>query len=60
MIYYNQKYLKGLDIFKGDRVYLLYRDFKINRSNNKLNYIKLGPFLVKEYKGDVNYKLYLL
>ena len=49
-----------MNIFKGDRIYLLYRNFKTNRFSNKLNYIKLSPFLVKKYKGDINYILDLL
>ena len=57
MIYYNQKCLKGLDISKGDKVYLLRRDFKINRPSDKLDYIKLSPFLIRERRGDMNYLL---
>ena len=57
MIYYNRKHLEGLDISEGDRVYLLRRNFRTNRPSNKLNYIKLGPFLVKEHRGDINYLL---
>ena len=52
--------MKGPNIFKRDRVYFLYRNFKINRLSNKLNYIKLNLFLIKEYKGDINYILNLL
>ena len=52
--------MKGLDIFKENKVYLLYRNFKINRLNNKLDYIKFNLFLVKKYKGDINYILNLL
>ena len=50
----------GLSIFKGDRVYLLYRDFKTNRLSNKFNYTKFSLFLVKEHRGDINYILDLL
>ena len=52
--------MKGPNIFKRDKVYLLYKNFKINKLNNKLNYTKLNLFLVKEYKGDINYILNLL
>ena len=60
MIYYNRKRLKGLDISKGDRVYLLYRNFKTNKPSNKLDFTKLSLFLIKEYRGDINYILNLL
>ena len=56
-IYYNRKRLRGPDISEGDRVYLLRRNFKTNRPSDKLDYTKLGPFLVKERRGDVNYVL---
>ena len=56
-IYYNRKRLGGPIISEGDRVYLLRRNFKTNRPSDKLDYTKLGPFLVKERKGDVNYLL---
>ena len=56
-IYHNRKRSKGPNISEGDRVYLLRRNFKTNRPSDKLDYTKLGPFLVKERKGDVNYVL---
>ena len=56
-IYHNRKRSKGPNISEGDKVYLLRRNFKTNRPSDKLDYTKLGPFLVKERKGDVNYVL---
>ena len=56
-IYYNRKRLEGPAISEGDKAYLLRRNFKTNRPSDKLDYTKLGPFLVKERRGDVNYVL---
>ncbi len=49
--------MEGLNIFEGDRVYLLRRNFNTNRPSDKLDFTKLGLFLVKECRGDVNYPL---
>ena len=40
-------------------VYLLRRNIKTKRSSDKLDYIKLGPFRIKDKKGSVIYKLEL-
>ena len=42
---------------EGDKTYLLRRNIKIMRPNNKLDHIKLGSFKIKKIKGDVNYEL---
>ena len=43
-----------------DKIYFFYKNFKINKFNNKLNYIKFNLFLIKEYKENINYILKLL
>ena len=55
--YYNLKVSKGLDLKKGDKVWLLYKNFSSRQLNKKLNYIKLGLFIVKGKVTKVNYKL---
>ncbi len=50
----------GPQLKKGDKVYLLIKNLKGIRLSRKLDYIKVGPFLVIRNKGPVNYKLQLL
>ena len=45
---------------KGDKVYLLRKNIKTKRPNNKLDFKKLGPFKILEKIRDVNFKLRLL
>jgi len=45
---------------KGDKVYLHIKNLKSKRLNRKLDYVKVGPFLIKQPKGPVNYELQLL
>ena len=42
--YYNAKRSKGLDLKEGDKVQLLYKNFKSRQLSKKLDYIRLGPF----------------
>jgi hypothetical protein len=42
---------------KGDKVYLLTKNLKTRRKTKKLDHIKVGPFLIKQVKGPVNYEL---
>ena len=44
---------------KGDKVYLLIKNLRSKRLSKKLDYIKVGLFLIKEVKGVINYKLNL-
>ena len=41
-------------------MYLLTKNLKIRRGTKKLDYVKVGPFLVDEVRGKLNYKLKLL
>ena len=45
--YYNTKRYKGPDLKEGDKVWLLYKNFKSWQPSKKLDYIRLGPFKVK-------------
>ena len=42
---------------KGDKVYLLIKNIRSKRLSKKLDHVKVRPFLVKQQKGLVNYKL---
>src|ERR1700729_3755973 len=55
--YYNRKVSKGLNLKGGDKVWLLHKNFLSRQLSKKLNYIKLGPFIVKKKIIKVNYKL---
>ncbi len=55
----NKKRKLGPQLKKGDKVYLLIKNLKGIRLSRKLDYIKVGPFLVIKNKGPVNYKLQL-
>ena len=43
-----------------DYVYLLIKNIRITRLSRKLDYVKVGLFLIKKARGPVNYKLALL
>jgi hypothetical protein len=58
--YANCKRIKGLTLKKGDKVYLLWRNIKLNKLTKKLDAVKLGPFKILRQKGPVNYELELL
>ena len=58
--YYNQKVSKGLDLKKGNKVYLLTKNFKSKQLSKKLNYIKIGLFKIINKVIKVLYRLDLL
>ena len=58
--YYNLKVSKGLDLKEENKVWLLYKNILSRQLSKKLNYIKLGLFIVKKKVTEVNYKLDLL
>jgi hypothetical protein len=49
----------GPQLKKGDKVYLLTKNLKSRRNNKKLDHVKVGPFLIAEQRGPVNYRLEL-
>jgi len=55
--YYNLKKFKGLDLKGGDKVWLLYRNFKSRRLSKKLDYIKIGLFKIVVKILEVIYRL---
>ena len=57
--YTNRKCLEGPWLKKGDKVYFLQQNIKTTRPNNKLDYKKLGLFVVEQVIRPVNYKLRL-
>jgi len=58
--YYNLKKSKGLDLKEGDKVWLLYKNFKLRQPSKKLDYIKIGLFKITKKISEVMYKLNLL
>jgi len=58
--YYNAKRSKGLDLKEGDKVWLLYKNFKSRRLSKKLDYVRLGPFKIIKRILLVMFKLNLL
>jgi len=58
--YYNLKKSKGLDLKEGDKVWLLYKNFKLRWLSKKLDHIKIGPFKIVGKISEVIYKLDLL
>ena len=55
--YYNKKRSKGLDLKEGNKVWLLYKNFKSRRLSKKLDYIKLGLFKIAAKILEVIYRL---
>ena len=55
----NKRRKLGPQLKKGDKIYLLIKNLRSKRLSKKLDYIKVGPFLIKEVKGVINYKLNL-
>jgi len=58
--YYNLKKFKGLDLKKGDKVWLLYKNFKLRQLSKKLDYVKIRLFKIIEKISEVMYRLDLL
>jgi len=58
--YYNLKKSKGLDLKEGDKVWLLYKNFKLRQLSKKLDHIKIGLFKIIVKILEVIYKLNLL
>jgi len=58
--YYNLKKSKGLDLKEGDKVWLLYKNFKLKWLSKKLDHIKIGLFKIAVKILEVIYRLDLL
>ena len=58
--YVNQKRKMAPQLKEGDKVYLLTKNLRTKRKKHKkLDHVKVGPFLISEQRGPVNYKLKL-
>ena len=55
----NKKRKSGPLLREGDKVYLLTKNLKTRRKTKKLDNVKVGPFLVEQKIGPVNYRLRL-
>ena len=55
--YYNKKRFKGLDLKEGNKVWLLYKNFKSRWLSKKLDYIKLGLFKIIAKILEIMYRL---
>ncbi len=51
--------MKGLSFEKRGKIYLLYKNIIIKRSNDKLDFKKFGPFIITYKNLKFNYKLSL-
>jgi len=58
--YYNLKKSEGLDLREGDKVWLLYKNFKLRWLSKKLDYVKIGLFKIAVKFLEVIYRLDLL
>jgi len=58
--YYNLKKFEGLDLKEGDKVWLLYKNFKLRQLSKKLDYVKIGLFKIIAKISEVIYRLNLL
>ncbi len=54
--YQNKKQKTISQLKKRDKIYLFTKNLRTRKSSKKLNYIKIGLFLVKKTKRSVNYK----
>jgi len=57
--YNNQKRKKAPQLERGDKAYLLTKNLRTTRPSKGLDHVKVGPFLVLERLGPVNYRLQL-
>lgn len=56
---HNAKRKMAPQLKRGDKVYLLTKNLRTRRTTKKLDQVKVGPFLIDEPKGPVNYRLKL-
>jgi hypothetical protein len=58
-MYYNKSKFEKSRFREEDLIYLLRKNIKTTKPNNKLNYKKFGPFKVKRNIKNISYELYL-
>ena len=59
-VYYDNRHIEAPDFKKGEKVFLLRQNIKTKRLNQKLDHIRLGPFIIEKRLRLVNYRLQLL
>ena len=57
--YYNIRRMKGPSLKKRDKAYFLRKNITTKRPNDKLDFKKLGPFVINRKISENNYKLSL-
>jgi hypothetical protein len=55
----NKKRKTAPQLERGDKAYLLTKNLRTKRPSKGLDHVKVGPFLILERKGPVNYTLQL-
>jgi hypothetical protein len=55
----NKKRKTAPQLKKGDKVYLLTRNFRTKRPSKSLDHVRVGPFLISKQNGPVTYTLKL-
>jgi len=58
--YYDFKKSEGLDLKEGDKVWLLYKNFKLRWLSKKLDHVKIGLFKIVVKILEVIYRFNLL
>jgi hypothetical protein len=53
------QFKKDPQLKEGDRVYVLTKNFGTKRPSKKLDHVKVGPFLIIQQTGPVNYRVAL-
>ena len=57
--YYNRRHQEAPTFKEGDKIYLLRKNIRTRRPNNKLDFKKIGPFEINKQIRKVNYRLKL-
>jgi hypothetical protein len=57
--YYNTRRMKGPSLKEGDKAYLLRKNITTKRPSDKLDFKKLGPFIISRKISENNYELSL-
>ena len=58
-IYYDKKQFEKIDFKMGGKTFVLKKNIKITKKNNKLNHVKLRLFKILRNIKKINYKLKL-
>ena len=58
-IYYDKKRFEEIDLKVGGKAFMLRKNMKTTKKNNKLNHVKVEPFKILRNIKRINYKLKL-